>query len=208
MLTRDDLMLRRARGGDRDALAVLLKIHGPAVTAAIARQLDSQWRSSLDPEDVMQVTYIEAFLEIVNYDSERASFRTWLSRMAENNLRDAIKGLGRDKRPQPQKRAMASPPNDSYADFLDMLSGEGGTPSRHAAGAEARQLLEAAIERLPPDYRQVVHQYDILGQNVVEVASHMKRSQGSVYMMRARAHDRLRQLLPSVSAIFSNAANT
>src|SRR5262249_9828984 len=152
----------------------------------------------LDAEDIMQVTYIEAFLDIRSFDPERASFGTWLQRLAENNLRDAIKGLSAAKRPNPVRRAGEADPSQSYVDLLDILTADGGTPSRQAAAAEARQFLDAAIERLPPDYREVVRQYDIAGQPIGNVAGKMQRSEGAVFMMRARAHDRLRHLLPSV----------
>src|SRR5262245_5710378 len=87
-------LLHRAVGGDEDALTKLLAEHGPRVerTLSIARQ----WRSVLEPADVMQVTYLEAFLQIPRFDLRRSEpFEAWLGRIATNNLRDALRGLQR-----------------------------------------------------------------------------------------------------------------
>src|SRR5262245_54808960 len=82
--------LSRAVNGDRDALGALLERYGPLVEQDL--QIGQRWRGQVEPGDVMQVTYIEVFLRIGSFDLTRAdSFRAWLRRVAENNLRDAIR---------------------------------------------------------------------------------------------------------------------
>ena len=56
-------------------------------------------------------------------------------------------------------------------------------------------MLDRAIEQLPLAYREVVRRYDLQGQSAVEVAGQLGCSPGAVYMRRARAHERLQQLL-------------
>ena len=50
----------------------------------------------------------------------------------------------------------------------------------------------------------VVRLYDIEGRSGPEVATTMGRSRGAVVMLRARAHDRLAELLGSGSKFFSD----
>ena len=89
--------LASAVGGDKDAASELLRLYGPQVEQCL--RIDPAWRAYLDPADVMQVTYIEAFRHIRAFDPQRADrFESWLRQMAENNLRDAIRGLSRQKR--------------------------------------------------------------------------------------------------------------
>src|SRR5262244_2160831 len=77
----------RAVGGDRDALVDLLDRHGPAVERSL--RIGAGWRGRLDAGDVMQVTYLEAFLRISSFDPQRAeAFAAWLRRIAEHNLLD------------------------------------------------------------------------------------------------------------------------
>ena len=79
----------------------------------------------------------------------------------------------------------------------------GTTPSRIASRKERQAILDECLNRLPPDYQLVLRHYDLEGRPVSEVAGALERSPGAVFMLRARAHDRLRELLPEVSAIFS-----
>ena len=151
----------------------------------------------------MQVTYLEAFLEIRKYDPDRAQpFRAWLQRIAENNLRDALRGLKRQKRPQPAHRVAVPAGADSTFNLYSQLGVTTTTPSRYATRAERLTSLNAALEALPDDYGQVVRLYDLQGLPIAEVARDMNRSTGAVHMLRARAHDRLRQLLSSGSGMF------
>src|SRR5205085_5591550 len=135
---------------------------------------------------------------------QSAAFLTWLKQIAENNLRDAIKELKREKRPPPKKRVEPTNEDDSCIGLLNLISTGSTTPSRHAGNHEVCAIVKAAIESLPTDYRRVVRLYDLEGDCACEVATLMDRSEGAVYMLRARAHDRLRELLGAKSNFFSD----
>ncbi len=186
-----------AVGGDEDALTELLRRFGPNVRASIEAGISEKWRSILEADDVMQVTYLEAFLRIDRFEPRGdGSFAGWLNQIAKNNMRDAIEELSRLKRPQPQNRVVGSM-NESAVMFVEQLCGSTSTPSRHAAHREIIDALESAIGELPDDYAMVVRQYDLEGKPVADVASALGRSEGAVYMLRARAHDRLREAFGS-----------
>ncbi|MCH7872208.1 MAG: sigma-70 family RNA polymerase sigma factor [Planctomycetes bacterium] len=190
--------------GDPDALSELLQTHAPRLRRAL--QADNAWLSYLELEDVLQVTFLEAFLHIRRFDAERAdSFAGWLLRIATNNLRDLQRELAAAKRPPPEKR-VALDFGRSCVALIETLSGAAPTPSHAAAAAEAQDLLAEALQKLPEDYRTVVQQYDLDGCSVAEVAKKLGRSEGAVYMLRARAHDRLRAMLGTESRFFSHRA--
>ena len=192
----------RAVVGDKDALGELLEAFGPDVEAGL--RIGSTWRGLLDAADVMQVTYLEAFTQIRCFDAERAeAFPNWLRRIAENNLRDAIRSLEARKNPSPRMQLDAYG-GDSCVALLDTLTGGTGTPSQVARGAEAGQRLRDALRTLPPDYARTVELYDLEGRPVEEVAAALGRSSGAVYMLRMRAHERLRDVLGSASQILES----
>lgn len=152
----------------------------------------------------MQVTYLEAFLRITHLAATDAGqFVAWLRRIAENNLRDAVRILEADKRPNPSKRVTAGRGSDSSFALLEMLAVQSQTPSRVAANDEAVTWLNRALGDLPPDYEKVVRQYDLEGRPVEEVARALNRTAGAVYMLRARAHDRLQELMGGPTRFFS-----
>jgi len=184
----------RAAGGDADALSALLAHFGPEVEAAL--HIGRRWRSVIDVGDVMQVTYLEAFMQIGRFDPARGiPFLRWLRTIAANNLRDAVRGLAAGNRPPPERRIDQRSPDETASEFIELLGVTTTTPSRDARRGEASRLLLAAIERLPPAYREVVRQYDLEGRPIGEISSSIGRSVGAVHMLRARAHNRLRELL-------------
>lgn len=201
----DDESVAAAVDGDPAALDSLLRTYGPQVHRKL--QIDPLWQSSLDAGDVMQVTYLEAFLGIEHLESRQVSgFVAWLTRMAENNLRDAIKELQRARRPNPRRRLQPRHIEESSAVLLEELGVTTATASRSAARHESHRLLESALHRLPESYQQVIRRYDLEGQTIEQVAEALGRSSGAVYMLRARAHDRLREILGSSSRFFSDSA--
>ncbi len=203
----DPSLLQKAVEGDAGALRVLLEQFGGEVRKRICGKIEKRWQASLDEDDVMQVTYLEAFLHIDQLTArDSASFLTWLTRIAENALRDAVRGLTRQKRPDPARRVESAPGVDSYVGLLECLGVTTTTPSREAARRDAAAILETAVAKLPEDYKTAVRLYDLEGRSVAEVAAGMGRSVGAVHMLRARAHDRLRQELGTASQFFSGSA--
>lgn len=200
-----DARLRAAVAGDVDAMTVLLNECAPDVERSLS--IAREWRSVLEPADVMQVTYLEAFMRMAQYDPERSEpFRAWVQRIAENNLRDAIRGLQRQKRPQPSDRVVLPNGADSTADLFEQLGVTTTTPSRHVTREERSSRLNAALDALPDDYARAVRLYDLDGLPIGEVSRQMGRSTGAVHMLRARAHDRLRQVLGPESGWFGTSA--
>jgi RNA polymerase sigma-70 factor (subfamily 1) len=205
METCDDALLNAVATGDADALAELLHRHGPEVRHRLV--ISPVWRGSLDATDVMQVTYLEAFLHRHQLTARTLDgFLAWLTRLAQNNLRDGIRELERQKRPNPRQQVQRRSADDSASSLLNTLSGGTPTASSVAARREAQQALEHALTQLPPLYARVVRSHDLEGQSVIEVATALGRSPGAVYMLRARALERLQELLGSQSRFFSDGA--
>ncbi len=203
----DEVLLQQAVEGDVAALRTLLERFGAEVRQRIAGRIEKRWQALVDEDDVMQVAYLEAFLHIDQLTArDLPSFLAWLTRIAENALRDAVRGLSRQKRPNPARRVEVPSPTDSYVGLLECLGVTTTTPSREATQRDAASVLEAAIQRLPDDYHRAVRLYDLEGRSVSDVATTMGRSVGAVHMLRARAHDRLREELGTTSQFFSGSA--
>ncbi len=198
-----DQLLVQAVGGDQDALGLLLRRYGSQTRATLGAKIPPRMRSVLSEDDVMQVTYLNAFLHIGEFEPNGcASFAAWLSRIASNNLRNAIKGLEAAKRPDPRHRIRCLPGGDSSMALFETLVGPDSTPSQKAHRREIRDAMTDAISRLPEAYESVVRFYDLEGRSARETAALMDLSQGAVYMLRARAHERLRETLGSGAGLF------
>lgn len=200
----DDSLLVAAKKGDKEALGELLLRHGPIVRAGL--QINPKWQSVLEPNDVMQVTYFEAFEQIDRFTGNGPSFRRWLRRIANNNLRDAIQALERAKRPHPDKRIERTSSDESPEALFGIFQERNNTPSQHAATNEVRALLESEIDRLPNDYRKVIREHFLDGHSVAEIAKDMGRTAGAVHLLRIRALRKLESIIGSGSRFFSFSA--
>ncbi len=204
MAVLENELVRQAVGGERTALTQLFGRHAPTVRQAVARQIPRRWRSLLSENDVMQQTYADAFRGIGQFEAtEESSFAAWLTILARCNLQDAIRMLEAEKRGGDRRRLDLAGGDGSFVALCELLSSSGSTPSGHFARVEAHSALEQAIEHLPKTYRQVVRMYDLESQAAQEVGAALERSPGAVYMLRARAHDRLREILGRASKFFT-----
>lgn len=204
MAASDTELIMQAQAGRDAAAEELLERYGGIVRARIASKIGQVWKSSIDEDDVMQVTYLEAFLRLERFeDRGEGSFLAWLSQIAENNLRDAIRGLERAKRPDPRKRVEARSAEQSYVGLVEVIGVTYSTPSMAAAKGEVIGELDRALSRLPEHYERVIRLYDLEQLEIDEVARRLGKSPGAVYMLRSRAHEQLAELLGRESKFFS-----
>jgi RNA polymerase sigma-70 factor (ECF subfamily) len=197
------VLMKRAVLGNENALTELLEQHGLQVRNEL--HIEPKWQGVFDRDDVMQVTYLEAYLRIREFlPGGSGSFLAWLRRIASNNLRDAVKELKRTKRPQPAGQIVGGVNDRSFLGLWEDLLQSSTTPSRIAAGTEVRGRIEIALRSLPTDYEQVLRLYELEGNSGPQVAERMGRSHGSVKMLLARARDRLKCILGSESQFFSD----
>lgn len=190
----DPARIARAAAGDKAELEGLLRDIEPELRASIS--IRPHWRRSLEPEDVLQVSFLEAFLRIASLrDTSPAGFRAWIGRIVRNNLLDALRALGREKRPDERRRVTRGAGGESARTLLSALVGDDPTVSRRAVMKEDVERLHAAIARLPASYRRVVQEIDIAERSVADVAAEMGKSRGAVHLLRSRAHERLGELL-------------
>jgi RNA polymerase sigma-70 factor (subfamily 1) len=200
-------LVKQAIAGDASALTDLLERAGPEVRHKLTPAIPSRWRAVLSPEDVMQETYIDAFLDVYQFQPRgEGSFFAWLMTIAKRNLLDAVRMLEADKRARNGHQVRSGANADSLDNLHEQLAWTRTTPSRHAARSESRVLLKRAIEQLPQTYRTVVLLYDLEGKSVKEVAEALGRSPGAVFMLRSRAHRLLSANLGTASLYLSDTA--
>jgi RNA polymerase sigma-70 factor (ECF subfamily) len=195
-MSSEDQLIRNAIGGDRESLAAMLEMYGPQVRARLAARQGAQSDGEIEIDDVMQVTYLEAFLRIGQFENRGpGAFLAWLTQIAENNRLDALRALSRQKRPPAARRVRPGDWSESASALLDEMEWTTTTPSRSIGRQELAAALINALGRLPRDYATVLQRYDLEGLPVEEVAAGLGRSAGAVFMLRARALDRLREVL-------------
>ena len=197
-------LIPRAVAGDEDALSVLLEQSGPPLRARMASRTHPRYRSMISPDDVLQVTFTEAFLRITSFrPNGPGPFYGWLSLIADHNLINAIRGLERKKAPSPRKRIDPATGDESYDSLLAGLDGLLSTPSKRAARGELKGIIDHALAQLPRAYQEVLRLCDMQGKSASAVGEIMGKSEAAVYMMVGRARKRLAEVMGSSSKYFS-----
>ncbi len=205
----DTDLVARAREGDRTALDTLFRRHAEAILTHARFKISDKWATHLTPEDVLQTTCIDAVRSIRNFQPRNAnSFLQWLRQLAENNIIDAIRGLESEERRLPRHAVVRFGHTiDASISLLHSLvpADTISTPSRSMTTDDSRRALEWAMAQLPSDHRQVVEWYDLEGRSIAAIAQELGKTPGATYMLRTRAHDRLREILAKKTPeIFTN----
>jgi len=138
MTETDAVAVARARGGDSEAFRLLVERHSRSVYK-VAFRITGR---AEDAEDVVQETFLKAYRQLDRFE-ERASFGTWLHRIAWNCSVDLLRA--RPKREQAEE-----------ADTLEQLgstsqtaAGTGApTPERLMASVEVSDRVKEAMGRL------------------------------------------------------------
>jgi len=178
-----------AKEGDESALNQLCSIYGERVRRIIRLRLDQKLRPKLDSVDIVQDALIQALggLKDFNYQNE-GDFLRWLSRIAENKLRDILDKFHTEKRDVhkeiPFKKEGRSTESGSVAAPGPMRTT---TPSVIACRKEALDKLEQALDKLKPEYKQVVMLKKIEGLSHAEIAERLGKKEGAMRMLLARA---------------------
>ena len=135
-----------------------------------------------DAEDATERTFMAALAAIDRYRDDGASFRSWLFRIAHNQLANALRSRGRRR---------ASSLDDVPEPAVD------DDPAGLVGMAEDSRRLRRALEALPDDRRQVVVLRFVDGLSAREIGAVLGRSEGSVRVLQHRALRQLAETLRS-----------
>src|SRR5436190_11002320 len=126
----------RARSGDTDAFRVLVERHSRALFRLAFRMTGNQQ----DAEDVVQEAFLRAYRQLGKFD-QRATFGTWLYRIATNYSLDLVRARKR----RSEQMAPADPEMD---DPVLSLPSHDPTPDRMAMSSEVRDRVATAMNEL------------------------------------------------------------
>jgi len=133
-----------------------------------------------DAEDATERTFLAALGAIDRFRDEGATFRSWLFRIAHNQLANALRTRSRQR-----------------TDPLDLVRepATGFDPARLATLADDTRRLRAALGTLSEDRRQVVVLRFVDGLTAREIGVVLRRSEGAVRVLQHRALRDLATLL-------------
>jgi RNA polymerase sigma-70 factor (ECF subfamily) len=184
-------LVARARQGDREAFDGLVEIYTPQVYSLALRITGSREEA----EDCVQDAFVRAYCALRGFRGESA-FSTWLYRVALNVASDAARK--RSRGPLPASDLAADGSDDPPPD-LDRLArrqlADQSTPDALVIANQRRQLILAAIARLPEHQRTALILCDLQGLSYQEAARIMRARIGTVKSRLNRGRLALKDLL-------------
>jgi RNA polymerase sigma-70 factor, ECF subfamily len=171
--------LERARRGEVDAFAELVRAHHPSVRVFLASHL----RDADVIDDLVQDVFLRAFDRLSTL-RDGTAFRAWLLGIARNraleHLRERLRsGL-------------------SVPDALDALLDRTQLAVLEGDDEEARRVLELdalrqCIRRLPPVGARLIREHYFKGRPITVLAAEERKNEGTLRMTLLRLREALRE---------------
>jgi RNA polymerase sigma-70 factor (ECF subfamily) len=184
----DEALVARVQAGDPAAFDELVNRHRGRIFAMIRQMI----KNEADAWDLSQEAFIKAWRALPRFEA-KAKFSTWLYRIAHNTVYDWL----RKKRPESGGDEL----NDELFGAGKIDPSSSTTPNAASEPDDALERdelclkIEAALESLSPDHRQVVVLKDVHGLAYREIAEVMDCSIGTVMSRLHYARQKLQTLL-------------
>jgi RNA polymerase sigma-70 factor (ECF subfamily) len=151
--------------------------------------MGKELRTKLESMDLVQDAFISALRDLENFTyTNEGDFLRWISRIAENRIRDNLDKLHADKRDIRKEIPLKDNVQSSQDSFVrDYVPADSTTPSVIMSKREELDRLEKAIDKLKPEYKEVIVLTKIEGLSYKEVAEQLGKSPDAVRMLLSRA---------------------
>ncbi len=158
--------------GEQDAFAELMRRHQNRVFRFLLRMTGCREEAL----ELTQDTMLKAFCALSGWRPD-ATFSTWLFRIASNAATDRLR----------RKKVVKYVPIEEHMDFADPAAG----PEDELQSTQRYRILEAALQRLQTDYRQVLLLRELEGMSYTEIGGVLGLKEGTVKSRIARARQAL-----------------
>lgn len=177
----DEMLVRQIAASDEDALAALYDRYGRLVYSVALHIAGSQPGAEEITLDVFHTVWRKA----ATYRPERAKVSTWLTMMARSRAIDRLRREG------------ARPHRDSInlAAIQYQLAAPSANPETAVALTMRQERVQAALDELPDEQRQVVDLAYFAGLSHSQIANHLDLPLGTVKTRIRLAMQKLAQTL-------------
>jgi RNA polymerase sigma-70 factor, ECF subfamily len=171
----DPILVRRARDGDRLALAALCERHAPRVERVALHML----RDPEDARDAAQESLVKLVQRVGQFRGQ-SQFSTWLHRLVVNTCKDVAQArFAAQRRTQPLAE--------------DTRVAADGDPARAAVAAETRRELGRCLAELPAAQATVVAMKDAFDASFEQISLATGLPVGTAKCYAHRGRTRLRE---------------
>jgi RNA polymerase sigma-70 factor (ECF subfamily) len=197
----NDELLRLAAAGDGESWEALVGRSRHRLRRMVEFRLDERLQGRVDPSDVLQDAYLEAWRDLGSYlDRPEIPFFLWLRGIAGNKLRELHRHhLGARMRDPRREVSIhgAEMPESSTAAMADELLDSLTRASEEAARHELKLRLQEALDAMDPIDREVLALRHFEQLSPAETARVLGIKEKAASMRYVRALRRFKEILKS-----------
>lgn len=181
------LLIADARLGSEAALNCLLEAVRPFATRLAERENSPPLRVKVGDSDLVQESLLDASRTFASFEGHTGEELTaWLRQILLNNLLHQRRAyLGTEKRDV--SREQPWPYQSTESGVGSVIPDDSRLPPEKVAATEERLRVQTALERLPPEFRQVLRWRFEDGLTIPEIAERLQRTVSSAKKFLARA---------------------
>ena len=193
-----DQLLNLVSEGDQFATQKLFDRYRPRLRGMVAVHLDQRIRMRVDPSDVVQEAFAEAFEKLPEYVQKRTiSFYPWLRRIAWQRLVKLHEiHIEATRRSVEREDHCELPlPEDSVMQLAEKFAASDTEPGQALVKQEIRERVRAALDELPYSDREVLVMRYLEHLTINEISETLEVNQEAVKKRHLRALERLERVL-------------
>jgi len=198
-------LLNNVRDGKAVAVEELMDRHRNSLRRMIQLRLDQRLMQRMDVSDVIQDVLIEANRRLTDYlNNPVIPFHLWIRQIAKDRIIDAHRrhrvsakrSIDREQ-PQPGK----GPFDQSSIELANQFRDKALTPAAAATQRELAQQIEAAVQMLRDNDREIILMRHYEQLNNQEIAQSLGLTEPAASMRYLRALKRLREIIEGMPAL-------
>ena len=178
-----------AKSGDRSAIEKLYETYSERILRIVRMRMGNELRGKMQSMDIVQDALLSSFRDLKQFTyKNEGDFLRWLSHIAENRIRDKISEMRAQMRDHRREQPLNN--NNHLTDDSAVHTYEpmdSATPSKLLSKAEDMDKLENAMQKLKPEYREVIMLTKIEGLSQKQAGEKMGKSPDAARMLLARA---------------------
>jgi len=182
-------LVERCRAGDPAAWEEIVRTHGRRVYNICYRFTGRVE----DAQDLTQEVFIKAYRGLAGFHPERAAFSTWLTSIARNAFVDHFRRTKKDRLTDSIDAPAPSEEPDERRE--PAIPDPGPSPHERLTRRDTQQMVQEALQKLPPDYREVLILRDLQDMDYADIAAVLELPEGTVKSRISRGRAELARLL-------------
>jgi RNA polymerase sigma-70 factor, ECF subfamily len=182
----DQLLIESLRSGSERAYEELLARFQQPVYMLAVRLLNNP----AEAYDVVQEVFLKVFRNIEHFRGD-SSLRTWIYRITVNEAHNTRRWFSRHR----SREVDLDLENEENRDWKETIADGGPSPFEVTLDREQAGMIESALERINPVFREAVVLRDIADLSYEEIAAVLSVSLGTVKSRILRGREALREQL-------------